>query len=100
MSTGTNELTKTTEEIAFPKKHNVVILNDDQTHSDFVTKLLIKIFDKDQTIAENLTNEIHINGKAIAGTYSYELAEQKQFEAIAISRKCNFPLEIILETIE
>jgi ATP-dependent Clp protease adapter protein ClpS len=41
--------------------------------------------------------EIHTNGSAIVGTYSYEIAEHKTIEATSLSRENGFPLQVKLE---
>ena len=40
---------------------------------------------------------IHNEGSAVAGVYSYEVAEQKLTETISTSRSAGFPLDAKLE---
>ena len=47
--------------------------------------------------AKEITLIIHESGRAIAGTYSYEIAEQKASEAISESRNRGYPLNVELE---
>ena len=90
--------TKINELITEPSRYNVIFLNDDATPIEWVIDLLVSIFKHTQSSAENLTMEIHTNGSAVVGTYSYEIAEQKTIEATQLSRDNGFPLEVKLET--
>ena len=65
---------------------------------EWVIDLLIRIFKHTQSSAENLTMEIHTNGSAVVGTYSYEIAEQKTIEATQASREHGFSLQIKMES--
>lgn len=98
--TQTRELTDTNVDVAFPKRYNVVIFNDDTTEVGFVLQLLVSIFNKNEQEAADLINQIHNCGKGIAGTFSREIAEQKQAEATDASRRYHFPLQIIVEKVE
>ena len=63
--------------IEYPERFNVVLLNDDFTPMDFVVQLLVEIFNRTIDEARDITMQIHDNGKGIAGTYGFEIAEQK-----------------------
>ena len=80
-----------------PNRYNVIFLNDNSTPMEWVIDLLMRIFKHTQSSAENLTMEIHTNGSAVVGTYSYEIAEQKTIEATQASREHGFSLQIKLE---
>ncbi len=84
-------------ELKYPDRFNVIILNDDFTPMDFVIKLLIEVFNKDINQAKDITVQIHEKGKAVAGTYNMEVAEQKVSEVTLISRHNNHPLKSIME---
>ena len=77
-----------------PGRYNVVFHNDDFTPMDFVTLLLVYIFFKSQTEAESLMLKVHNEGKAIVGTYSYDIALSKTTDATDLARKNGFPLRI------
>ena len=86
-----------TVNFSLPKKYKVILLNDDHTPMAFVIELLVGIFHKSAAEAENITMEVHSNGKGIAGIYYYEVAEQKVFEAVNVSRNAGYPLSLDLE---
>ena len=81
-----------------PNRYNVIFLNDNSTPMEWVVDLLMRIFKHTQSSAENLTMEIHTNGSAVVGTYSYEIAEQKTIEATQLSREHGFSLQIKMES--
>lgn len=83
-----------------PNKYNVIMMNDNVTPMDFVTQLLVVIFNKNSEQARDITLAIHENGRGIAGTYSYEIAEQKCTETISTSRQSGYTLDVIIEEVE
>ena len=85
---------KTISGIKVPGKYDVVFHNDDFTPMDFVTLLLRHIFFKSQPEAEILMLKVHHEGKAVVGTYTYDIALSKATDATNISRKNGFPLRI------
>jgi ATP-dependent Clp protease adaptor protein ClpS len=80
-----------------PKKYAVYILNDDYTPWDFVITILIKIFNKSQKEAEELTFFVHENGKGLCGVYSKEIAETKMNVANEFSKLNKQPLRTIIK---
>jgi ATP-dependent Clp protease adaptor protein ClpS len=96
MATETSQTTKIV--ITKPNMYKVVFNNDDRTPADFVKDVLKAIFHHDDARAENITTEIHENGKGIAGVYTFEVAEQKHQEATYVARTNGHPLNINLES--
>tara|TARA_Y100000385_G_C12970509_1_gene583811 strand:+ start:609 stop:908 length:300 start_codon:yes stop_codon:yes gene_type:complete len=94
----TSTISKT--ELMFPARYNVVFVNDDYTPMDFVIQILIEIFNRSINQAKDITLQIHEDGKAVAGTYSHEVAEQKHAESVMISRHHGHPLKIIIEKLQ
>jgi ATP-dependent Clp protease adaptor protein ClpS len=78
----------------------VIIFNDDFTPVEFVIKLLVEIFNKNLKSAKDLTLEIHESGSAVAGTYSYEIAEQKCAEGTTVARGQGHPLQLKVKQVE
>jgi ATP-dependent Clp protease adaptor protein ClpS len=77
-----------------PPKYNVVILNDDVTPMDLVIVILMSVFKHSFESATELTMKVHQEGSAVAGTYNYEIAEQKVFDSTDMARRHNSPLVI------
>lgn len=80
-----------------PKFYAVIIFNDEITTMDFVVEVLNKIFDKPLDEATKLMLEIHQNGKAIVGVYTYDIAITKKHQVDTLSTENNYPLKIIVE---
>lgn len=77
-----------------PGKYNVIFHNDDFTPMDLVTLILKHVFFKNEIEAESLMLKVHNEGKAIVGTYTYDIAMTKAASATQIARKNGFPLRI------
>lgn len=80
-----------------PDKYNVIMLNDDSTPMDFVVNVLTTIFRHNMESAKAVMLEVHEKGRAVCGTYSYEVAEQKCVETITEARRNGYPLDVTLE---
>ena len=87
-------------ELKFPDRFKVIIWNDDHTPMDFVVQLLVEIFNRTVDEARDITMNIHEDGKGIAGTYGFEIAEQKKQEAVSVTRFNKYPLTIVVENVE
>ena len=88
---------KITVSLQPPKMWKVVFLNDDHTPMELVIELLTQVFKHNESSARDLTMEIHNEGSAVAGVYSYEIAEQRGIEATNIARANGSPLRIQVE---
>jgi len=79
-----------------PKRFDVILLNDDYTTMEFVVKVLRKFFNKEFQAAEAIMLKIHIDGEAVCGTYSYDVAQTKVTQVIDYSRQNEQPLMCVL----
>ena len=95
IATDTNK--KESTKLMEPGLFKVIIVNDDVTPVEFVIAVLIMLFGHDQNRATDLTYKIHHDGSAVAGTYSYEIAEQKAIESTEMARGHGFPLQVKIE---
>jgi len=87
----------TSRKVKEPSKYKVIVCNDNVTPMEFVVAMLITIFHFDQNNAFQLTLEVHNKGSAVAGVYSYEVAEQKTMDAVEMSRINGYPLVVKVE---
>lgn len=97
--TNTKTSTRSSVKVDYPKRHNVILHNDEFTPMEFVIHLLIEVFNKNIEQAKEITMSVHTDGRAVAATYSYEVAEQKTHEAILITRHSGHPLQITHEPV-
>ena len=87
------------QKLKLPNKFQVLLLNDDYTSMDFVIDVLRKFFQKEFLAAEAIMFKIHIDGEAVCGTYSYDVAQTKVSQVIEYSRKNDQPLMSVLREI-
>ena len=64
---------------------------------EFVIVMLISVFRHSQEAATDLTLAIHNDGSAVAGVYSFEVAEQKSIDSTNLARANGYPLIIKVE---
>jgi len=79
-----------------PSMFQVVLLNDDYTTMEFVVVVIMKFFSKSQEAANALMLKIHIEGEAVCGVYSHDVAQTKVTQVIEFSRKNEQPLMCII----
>ena len=82
-----------------PSMWNIVFYNDDYTSMDFVVFALISVFHRSTEDALALTLAVHTQGKGIAGTYPFEIAEQKQCEVLLMAKIEEHPLRVEIERV-
>lgn len=93
----TDAATSTLPRTARPSLYRVILLNDDFTPMDFVVLVLKKFFSKTEDEATHIMLLVHRDGAAIAGVYTFELAETKVYLVNEFSRRNKFPLKCIME---
>ena len=84
------------QNLKIPKRFEVILLNDDYTTMEFVVEVLRRFFHKEFQAAEAIMLKIHIDGKAVCGTYSYDVAQTKVTQVIDYSRQKKQPLMCVL----
>lgn len=89
--------TTTTRKFKEPSKYKVIVCNDDVTPVEFVVAMLVSVFNHEERQALNLTLTVHNNGSAVAGIYSFEVAEQKVMDATEMARLNGYPLKVKAE---
>ena len=84
------------QNLKIPKRFEVILLNDDYTTMEFVVEVLRRFFYKEFKAAESIMLKIHIDGEAVCGTYSYDVAQTKVTQVIDYSRQNEQPLMCVL----
>ena len=79
--------------------YHVVLNNDDYTPMDYVVQVLEGFFSMAHEKAVQTMLEIHTRGRAVAGTYSAEIAETKAAQVNGHARQHQHPLLCTLERV-
>lgn len=88
---------QTVRQVKEPNKFKVIVCNDDVTPIEFVIAMLVTIFKYTTVEAYEITMKVHTAGRATAGVYPYEIAEQKAIDGINMARDNDFPLILKVE---
>jgi len=80
-----------------PSMWDVVFYNDGYTPMEFVEFALKNVFHISALDALALTLVVHTKGKGIAGTYTFEVAEQKRCEVLLMAKIEEHPLRVEVE---
>jgi ATP-dependent Clp protease adaptor protein ClpS len=80
-----------------PTQYNVVLLNDDYTPMQFVVDVVETVFQKSPAEAYRIMMQVHLNGRGIAGVYSWEVAETKADTVNSLANKAGHPLKTTIE---
>ncbi|HET6230025.1 MAG TPA: ATP-dependent Clp protease adaptor ClpS [Longimicrobiaceae bacterium] len=80
-----------------PRRHHVVLHNDDYTTMEFVVDVLVTVFGKTETEAMRVMLEVHHAGTGVAGTYTRDVAETLAAEATEAAQAQGYPLLVTTE---
>ena len=79
------------------ERYKVIMHNDDVTTMEFVIMVLMDVFYKTEEEAERLMLEVHNNGSAIVGRYTWDIACTKQQRVQFLAAQEEFPLRVTIE---
>jgi len=91
------ERTRPRTEQKEPEVYDVVLLNDDYTPMMFVVEILEQVFHKHPAEAYRVMMQVHVNGRGVAGSYPWEIAETKADTVASLARENGFPLKATVE---
>lgn len=80
-----------------PYMYFVIMHNDDFTTMEFVVKVLKVVFFKDEATANQLMMQVHKQGCATIGLYTYDMAVSKSQKAMRMAREEGFPFKLTWE---
>ena len=93
----TGVVTRTRPRTKKPSNYKVLMLNDDYTPMEFVVLVLQQYFTMSIEDATRTMLQVHQNGLAVCGVFTYEVAETKVSLVIDFARENQHPLQATLE---
>jgi ATP-dependent Clp protease adaptor protein ClpS len=96
---GTVVLERRTQRTKPPQMYQVVMLNDDYTPMEFVVMVLQEFFSKDLETSTRIMLKIHLEGKAVCGVYSRDVAATKVDQVLDAANKAGHPLKCFCEPV-
>jgi len=84
-------------ELKEPPKYRVLMLNDDYTPMDFVVEVLESLFNMGREGATKTMLQVHTEGKAPCGIFTFEIAEAKVEQANSYAQQHGHPLQCTME---
>jgi len=88
---------KTKPKVERPKLYKVLLHNDNFTPMEFVVLVLREVFAKSEADAMSIMLHAHTHGFAVAGVYTFEIAETKVEQTLALASENGFPLLCTME---
>ena len=79
-----------------PRRYYVVFHNDDFTTMEIVVEILMDVFLKSESEAEQIMWAVHSEGKGLVGPYRHEIAESRRRRGVEIARSEGYPLNLTL----
>ncbi len=80
-----------------PPRYRVLMLNDDYTPMDFVIEVLESLFSMATDNATRTMMQVHTEGQAPCGIYTFEIAEAKVEQANSYAQSHGHPLQCTME---
>ncbi|MDR2629642.1 MAG: ATP-dependent Clp protease adaptor ClpS [Spirochaetaceae bacterium] len=99
LESGTDLRTKKEEKTKEPEEFRVILLNDHYTTMDFVVDVLVLVFHKNESDANQIMLDVHRKGRGIVGVYPWDIAQTKTDQVHALAREHEFPLRCIIEKV-
>ncbi|GAC1577386.1 MAG: hypothetical protein NVS3B5_09450 [Sphingomicrobium sp.] len=93
----TGVVTRTRPRTKKPSDYKVLMLNDDYTPMEFVVLCLQRFFSMGIEDATRVMLQVHQQGLAVCGVFTYEVAETKVAQVIDFARENQHPLQCTLE---
>ena len=87
------------QKIAPPSMYQVVMLNDDYTPMEFVVLVIQSVFAKDIETATHIMLKIHVEGRAVCGVHTQDIATSKATQVMELAQSEGHPLQCISEPV-
>ena len=83
-----------------PQMHQVLMLNDDYTPMEFVIVVIQEFFGRDRDTATQIMLKIHLDGQAVCGVYSTDVAATQVDQVMDAAAKAGHPPQCVSEPVE
>ena len=93
----TGVATRTRPKTKKPSNYKVLMLNDDYTPMEFVVLVLQRFFSMSIEDATRVMLQVHQQGVAVCGVFTYEVAETKVAQVMDFARQHQHPLQCTME---
>ena len=93
----TGVATRTRPKTKKPSNYKVLMLNDDYTPMEFVVLVLQNFFSMGIEDATRVMLQVHQQGVAVCGVFTYEVAETKVTQVMDLARQNQHPLQCTIE---
>jgi ATP-dependent Clp protease adaptor protein ClpS len=97
LDTVTTHDTQTRIRTERPKLYKVILLNDDFTPREFVTRVLMAIFRMTEDEAMGVMLTAHRKGSCVVAVFTREVAEAKAKSGTDAGRRMGYPLSFTTE---
>ena len=91
-TTRRDEETLVKERVKRPRRHKVVLHNDDFTPMEFVVEILESVYNRSAAESTRIMLTVHRTGIGVAGVFSREIAEAKAMKTVRYARESGYPL--------
>ncbi|MGB8518123.1 MAG: ATP-dependent Clp protease adapter ClpS [Gallionella sp.] len=82
-----------------PQMYKVILFNDDYTTMEFVIEVLQKFFAMNMERAQQVMLQVHVQGSAVCGVYTRDVAETKITQVTEFAKQHEHPLRCGMEEI-
>jgi len=90
---------RTRKQTAYMPLYKVIMWDDNVTTTEFVIRMLVKVFGKDYDTAEKLMLEVHLTGASHVDTLPLERAEFKVQQVHTAASFENYPFQCSIEAL-
>src|SRR3990167_2215757 len=84
-------------ELQEPGRYKVILLNDDYTPMEFVVDVLERFFYLPEALATQVMLSVHLEGRAVCGVFTRDIAETKVMLVNEYARLNEHPLLCSME---
>ncbi|MDF1677527.1 MAG: ATP-dependent Clp protease adapter ClpS [Legionellaceae bacterium] len=83
--------------VQVPKKYQVILYNDDYTPMQFVVEVIQRFFHVAEDVATRLMMQVHVEGHAVCGVFTHDVAETIVVLVNEYARLNEYPLLCAME---